>query len=1165
MKTYHILLLFFVSTVFGQTTVNLSHTNVQNENQLRNTQLMLFNHYGYSSNTNFTSIEYFKKYLAYDELDASTQNFDTEYALMDSFLFSDRFYLKQDNTWAWDGIYKDYDLDYYLNNIFFRTKTPIVKSIYEDINGETTTSNNVGLIENKKYPVLSYRLDQLASGSIYTLKFDVKKNNVSSIYPQVESSQIFQYGIQYYDDQDNIIPTDNNLCLLSTSSTYNFCIHQSQEDDPLPTDWTVKEVQFEIPSTFQFSYAKLRFLNFQGFEKEILIDNVSLVDNNTQIEHIPLNEGSFDLNIQDTNWDYDRTMKGNSGGQTFLFKDRTPLIKAIYEAKKQLIVSGIDTPKTKLIFLLPKVDFRWSSDIHGFASYYCVNENYVDGIDIDKVEDLKLTISRYIKNVYNFFGSLSEDYKNQFEIAGFYFMDEDLRQGDNQKFAFLTPIFDHVKNTIGGIDPDAKLFGSPFLLKQQEDQVCTVESAYRDEAISNYFDLCWQQPGVFFNSFIDREYLRLVALDLAKAKTMGVNIESRVLVNDEPYGRIQDYFDYGKRLGYVNYSKLYFDNAGAHYLNSISSNPAEKIDYHNLYDFIRESKKGVVVNNGFEIKNDDTESFFNWSGSNYQIYERDFSATRGRNIEFLIDKDNFKSDFFPIVNLENYLFTFQAKSANIPSSINFQLELYNNSNSSIPSEVINNIVDITSISYENFTVDFLNNTQYVKAKLNIIQSAGASSGVEMKNLKLHKGTVQNVPDIFYTVYNNLEELKKEEIIDKGNYSLVLSKNDFIESEEKISINPKAKYKLSIDVKEVLPIYNLNNNKAYLGLKAYDKNGNIITNSSDVFGFNSSLANGGTTFWRYIEDIKQDWTKFTINSIGFSENVASIKLVVKNFYYNNDLIFDNINLEYDYQNTYLPEVFPQGNKLKKLHWNERFPTSATKNTPVFYKELIDVSSFNDLSFSASFRDKEEASQSDNATRLLAIEFLDENFNLINTSVNGLSYSDFFKYHFKSLGEMVYKDCDLSIGFLDQWINATFDFSVPVNAKWMRIAARSFNTENEMLMLNPVLSVLPSRNSSSENYLSKNKIQNIKLLNEEVDTFLIEVYPNPTKNIININLPSELNLESTYSEMYDVTGKRIATFQLESHREEIPLHDYKPGVYFLLIKLKNQTVVKKVIKM
>jgi beta-glucanase (GH16 family) len=69
--------------------------------------------------------------------------------------------------------------------------------------------------------------------------------------------------------------------------------------------------------------------------------------------------------------------------------------------------------------------------------------------------------------------------------------------------------------------------------------------------------------------------------------------------------------------------------------------------------------------------------------------------------------------------------------------------------------------------------------------------------------------------------------------------------------------------------------------------------------------------------------------------------------------------------------------------------------------------------------------------------------------------------------------------------------------------------------------------------------------------------VSVYPNPATNII--NLSASVALSSV--EVYDVSGKLLLT--KEKDLTHIDVKEYASGVYFLVINVNNQQVVKKVI--
>jgi len=83
----------------------------------------------------------------------------------------------------------------------------------------------------------------------------------------------------------------------------------------------------------------------------------------------------------------------------------------------------------------------------------------------------------------------------------------------------------------------------------------------------------------------------------------------------------------------------------------------------------------------------------------------------------------------------------------------------------------------------------------------------------------------------------------------------------------------------------------------------------------------------------------------------------------------------------------------------------------------------------------------------------------------------------------------------------------------------------------------------------------------------DELLVEIWPNPAKERLNINLLSSLagdvNLELT-----DLSGRRVHVEHLTQGDvnmiRELSLEQYQPGIYFLTISSNNQKVVHKVVK-
>lgn len=75
--------------------------------------------------------------------------------------------------------------------------------------------------------------------------------------------------------------------------------------------------------------------------------------------------------------------------------------------------------------------------------------------------------------------------------------------------------------------------------------------------------------------------------------------------------------------------------------------------------------------------------------------------------------------------------------------------------------------------------------------------------------------------------------------------------------------------------------------------------------------------------------------------------------------------------------------------------------------------------------------------------------------------------------------------------------------------------------------------------------------------------IEVYPNPSTGVFNLNLN---NIEAKTVEVYDVTGKIIKKIENKSITQltQIDLSNASNGIYFVKISTENDTVTKRIIK-
>ncbi len=74
-------------------------------------------------------------------------------------------------------------------------------------------------------------------------------------------------------------------------------------------------------------------------------------------------------------------------------------------------------------------------------------------------------------------------------------------------------------------------------------------------------------------------------------------------------------------------------------------------------------------------------------------------------------------------------------------------------------------------------------------------------------------------------------------------------------------------------------------------------------------------------------------------------------------------------------------------------------------------------------------------------------------------------------------------------------------------------------------------------------------------------IIDIYPNPTRNLLNIKLN---NIEIEQATLFDISGKQILDLELKSKITIADISNLKSGIYLLKIKTPKNTFVKRIIK-
>jgi hypothetical protein len=76
--------------------------------------------------------------------------------------------------------------------------------------------------------------------------------------------------------------------------------------------------------------------------------------------------------------------------------------------------------------------------------------------------------------------------------------------------------------------------------------------------------------------------------------------------------------------------------------------------------------------------------------------------------------------------------------------------------------------------------------------------------------------------------------------------------------------------------------------------------------------------------------------------------------------------------------------------------------------------------------------------------------------------------------------------------------------------------------------------------------------------------VEVYPNPAKDVVFVNLTGLQDLLGLKGILLSADGKQVKTFPITSPTTQLDVADLQPGIYLLKITSENQIVVKRLVK-
>ena len=87
--------------------------------------------------------------------------------------------------------------------------------------------------------------------------------------------------------------------------------------------------------------------------------------------------------------------------------------------------------------------------------------------------------------------------------------------------------------------------------------------------------------------------------------------------------------------------------------------------------------------------------------------------------------------------------------------------------------------------------------------------------------------------------------------------------------------------------------------------------------------------------------------------------------------------------------------------------------------------------------------------------------------------------------------------------------------------------------------------------------------LKLKGVKSDQETLEIFPNPSNEIINIIYPNQNNQRSEIS-VFDTTGRKVLSRIAQSNPETVNISSFPAGLYFVKVKTNNKEITEKLIK-
>lgn len=102
------------------------------------------------------------------------------------------------------------------------------------------------------------------------------------------------------------------------------------------------------------------------------------------------------------------------------------------------------------------------------------------------------------------------------------------------------------------------------------------------------------------------------------------------------------------------------------------------------------------------------------------------------------------------------------------------------------------------------------------------------------------------------------------------------------------------------------------------------------------------------------------------------------------------------------------------------------------------------------------------------------------------------------------------------------------------------------------------------AKSESGLSTDNSKPIETLTDQVGETSILIYPNPAKSQITVEIQGWEENKGDLISIYDQTGRLVLTLKNLTYSNNLDLSTLQTGIYFMVIKLKNNTTKWNIIK-